>query len=428
MAKKKLNVDGEKFRQSLVDVAKDLDKLPQDVTKADYANSTIKGTLVEWELRKLGGFGALKNIYFPPEHNIVVQSASKVIKAHRNKIESTYGKEIFFKEEFLAVFKDVLKENPIKLHQPVKPIKKTATKISRAVVAHFSDTHFGCNIDKQEMAGANEFNWTVAARRTAFFMDQIVTYKPQYREQTELFILLNGDIIAGVIHDQEWAVDLLTTQFAGTLSIFGQAISYAAQHYGKVTVVCTPGNHGRAMHKTNKGRASVHKWDSYENMIYIALRAMLSEKHKNINFIIPESPYATFKVQGHMFLQTHGDTVINVGNPGKNLNMDSINEQINKVNSQLLPGEQNFAAIVVGHVHVATVQLTDSGTMLLINGTLSGVDAFAQSIGIMSNNPTQTLFEVVPGHAVGDIRIIQLKEADKKAELDNIVKPFEGKF
>jgi len=428
MSKKKVSNDGERFKDSLIKVSKEVDKLPQDVTKVDYANSTVKGTMVEWELRKLGGFNALKNMYFPPEHNIVVQSGSKLLRSHRNRIENTYGKEIFFKEEFLAVFKEVMENNPIKLHSPTKPIKKTNdTKISRAIVAHFSDTHFGCNIDKGELAGINEFNWTIAARRTAFFMDQVVTYKPQYRDNTELFLLINGDIIAGVIHDQEWAVDLLTTQFAGTLSIFGQAITYAAQHYKKVTVVCTPGNHGRAMHKTNKGRASVHKWDSYENMIFIALKNMLAS-YKNVGFVIPESPYAIFDIQGHKFLQTHGDTVINVGNPGKNIDMRSINDQINKVNSQLLTGEENFAAIIVGHVHVPTIQLTDSGTTLLINGTLSGVDAFAQSIGILSSHPTQTLFEVVPGHAVGDTRIIHLKNADNKTELDKIIKPFEGKF
>jgi predicted phosphodiesterase len=162
-------------------------------------------------------------------------------------------------------------------------------------------------------------------------------------------------------------------------------------------------------------------------MIYIALREVFKDRD-GIQFEIPECPYAISTIQGHKFLVTHGDTVINVGNPGNNLNMKSINEQINKVNSQLIKGDENFAAIVVGHVHVSTVQETDSGTMLLINGTLSGLDAFAQSIGIFSKNATQTIFEVVPKHAVGDIRMIRLKEADSIKELEKIIKPFSGKF
>lgn len=425
---KKNNQDGEKFKQSLIKVADDLDKLPIQVTKAEYFTSAVKGTLSEWEIRKFGGFNKLRNMFFPPERNIIMESASKLVKSHQNKLESRYGKEIFFMEEFLTVFKDVMKNTEIKLHKTTKPVKKTNTKIERSLVVHFSDTHFGCNVDSGELNNLNEFNWTIAARRSAFLIDQVVTYKPQYRDKTELVILINGDIIAGVIHDQEWAVDLLTTQFAGAISIFSQAISYAAQYFSHVRVVCTPGNHGRAMHKTNKDRATVHKWDSYENMIYIALREILSARHANVEFVIPECPYAIVDIQGHKFLVTHGDTVINVGNPGKNLNMKSINEQINKVNAQLIRGDDKFAAIVVGHVHVSTIQETDSGTMLLINGTLSGLDAFAQSLGIFSTNATQTLFEVVKGYAVGDIRLIRLRDADEIEPLDDIIQPFKGKF
>jgi predicted phosphodiesterase len=426
--KKKPGSIGDKFYKSVCDVANELGCEPSMVSKSDYFTSTIKSTLSEWEMRKIGGFKKLMDIYFPPQKNIILDSASKLVRKHRTKLEAEYGREIFFKDEFLNVLREVLDKNPLSIHKPVKPQKKTATKIERSLVVHLSDTHYGCNIDASELNSINEYSWTIAARRTALLMDQVVTYKPQYREHTELVMLINGDIIAGVIHDQEWAVDLLTTQFAGAISILSQAISYGAQHFGRVRVICTPGNHGRAMHKGSKDRAMTHKWDSYENMIYIALREIIKGKHDNVEFIIPECPYAIVDIQGNKFLVTHGDTVINVGNPGKNLNMKSINEQINKVNSQLIRGDENFAAIVVGHVHVPTVQETEGGTMLLINGTMSGLDAYAQSLGIFSKNATQTLFEVVKGHAVGDIRLIRLRHADKDTKLDAIIEPFKAKL
>lgn len=418
----------DRFIKSVAAVADEFDVEPNLVTRAQYLQSTNKLTFPEWELRKLGGFKAVMNLFYPPEKNIIINSASKMVRGYKNKLEAQYGRDIFLKDEFLQVFREVMKDTVIKLHKPVSPKKKTNTQIDRSLVVHFSDTHFGCNIESSELNNLNEFNWTIAARRSAFLMDQVVTYKPQYRENTELVMLINGDIIAGVIHDQEWAVDLLTTQFAGAISIFSQAISYAAQNFNKIRVICTPGNHGRAMHKTSKDRALTHKWDSYENMIYVALREIFKDKYDNVEFIIPECPYAIVDIQGHKFLITHGDTVINVGNPGKNLNMKSINEQINKVNSQLIKGDENFAAIVVGHVHVPTVQETEGGTMLLINGTLSGLDSYAQSLGIFSKNATQTLFEVVPGYAVGDIRLIRLRDADEIEPLDEIIEPFKGKF
>lgn len=428
MSKRKVSNDGLKFKNSLMEVAKELDCEPIQVTQTEYLTTEVRNTLTEWELRKLGGYNKLRDVFFPAEKNIVVDAVSKQLRSHRNKLETRFGKEILLKEEFLNLFQEIMKDNPVKLHKLVAPVKKTNSKIERTVVVHFSDTHYGCNIEKNEMNGSNEFNWTIAARRSAFLMDQAVTYKPQYRDQTELVILINGDIIAGVIHNQEWAVDLLTTQFAGAISILSQAISYAAQHFKKVRVICTPGNHGRAMHKSSRDRATVHKWDSYENMIYIALREMMKGKYKHVEFQIPESPFAIADIQGHKFMITHGDTVINVGNPGKSIDMKVINDQINKANSQLLPDGHNFAAIMVGHVHIPTIQLTDSGTMLLINGTLSGQDQFAQSIGVFSNHPTQTIFEVVPGHAVGDMRIIRLKDADSDKRMDAIIEPFMGKF
>lgn len=420
---------GDQFKKAMLEIAKKLNTDPSLVKKFQYYDTEISVQKPsEWQLRQLSGFNNAQKMFFPPQKNAIITSASQMVRGFRNKLENRYGKEIFLKEEFLSVFKEVMEANPIILHKPVKPVKKSDKNLNRSLVVHFSDTHYGCNIDSKEVDNLNSFNWTVAARRSAFLIDQAVTYKPQHRDQTELVILINGDIIAGVIHDQEWGVDLLTTQFAGALSIFSQAISYGAQYFKSVRVICTPGNHGRAMHKSSKDRATSHKWDSYENMIYIALREMFREKYKNVSFEIPESPYAIATIQGHKFMITHGDTVINVGNPGRNLNMKSINEQINKANSQLIPGDENFAAIVVGHVHVSTVQETDSGTMLLINGTLSGLDPYAHSLGIYSKNATQQIFEVVPGHAVGDIRMIRLKNADNIKELDKIIKPFSGKF
>lgn len=428
MRRKKNDTVGDKFYKSVCAVANETGVEPALVSKSDYFTSTIKSTLSEWEMRKVGGFKKLMDMYFPPDKNVIIDSASKMVRQHRNKLDAHYGRDIVLKDEFLSVFKEVMEKNPLKMHPPVKPLKKTGQHIKRSLVVHFSDTHFGCNIDQTEMDGINQFNWTIAARRMALMMDQVVTYKPQYREETELVMCINGDIIAGVIHDQEWAVDLLTKQFAGALNIFTQAISYAARHFGKVRVVCTPGNHGRAMHKSNRDRATVHKWDSYENMIYVALREVFKGKHANVEFTIPECPYAIIDIQGHKFLVTHGDTVINVGNPGKSLNMKSINEQINKINSQLIKGDERLAAIMVGHVHVPTVQETEGGTMLLINGTLSGADPFAQSLGIFSKNATQTLFEVVKGYAVGDIRLIKLRDADSQEKLEEIIEPFKNKF
>lgn len=411
------------FKQEVEALAKKAKVSPTSISKIEFFKSEPKTS--EWDLRKLGGYNAALAALFPESKatNEHIQGLN-LVKSFISKQTKKESVDNYLKNEFLDVLKQVLKETPIKLHKSVSIAPNKKAK-SRTIVAHISDTHFGANIQASEMHGINEFNWSIASRRMALFAQQVVEYKKQHRKDTELLIAINGDIIAGVIHDQEWFADLLAKQTAGTIKILTQFISYCAQYFSSIRVVMTSGNHGRAMHKSSKSRSMTHKFDSYETMIYLGVRAAIQGRFKNVTVEIPETPYAVLDIQGHKFLQTHGDTVINVGNPGSSINMRSINTQINKLNSSALATEQ-FAGIMVGHVHVPTVQVADNGTVLLINGTLSGADPFVQSIGIFSNQPTQMIFEVTPGHAVGDMRFIRLAAADKMPELEKIIEPLKG--
>lgn len=330
-------------------------------------------------------------------------------------------------EDAAEIFNRMLRNVKFKMHPPLPLPKKALSKSKRAIIAHISDTHFGTNISEGEMAGLNAFNGKIAARRLAYFMKQVCEYKLQYRNETELVILFNGDIQGGIIHNQEHVVDRMTTQFAMTVSLFGQAISYAARNFKKVTVYCNGGNHERFQHKADKGRATTDKWDSFATMSYVALREKFSE-YENVDFHIPEAPFCMFQVLGHRMFSTHGDTVFNVGNVGKKIDMGSILNQTDKINNSELADEGNFEAFFVGHVHTPTVQLLENGAYAVINGTLSGLDGFANSIGIFGNAPTQQLIEVTTDHPIGDMRFIQLKKADKDKSLDKIIEPLKAKF
>lgn len=417
-----------KFKISLEEVAKELGKDPREVTKAEYTNTEKSFNPTDWELRRAGSFTPLKKLLYGDEQDIVNKAIIRNTRSYKNKLDKEYGNKIFFNEQTTKAIEDIVGNAGLNIHKPVKS-KPKKNKYSRTLVAHLSDTHYGCNIDKQEVGGVNSFNWQTAARRTALFADQIASYKPQYRKDTDLVVVFNGDMIAGVIHDQEWVVDLLATQFSGGLDILTQFVSFLANEFKNVRVHCNTGNHGRAMHKSSKSRATSSKWDSYETMMYVAVKNVLESNFKNVEVNIPIAPFDMLDVQGHKLFSTHGDTVINVGNPGSSLNINSISNQINKINASVAKTVKDEAKIVmVGHVHTPMVQLMDNGVYLVINGCLSGLDPFANSIGIFESHPTQQLFEVTKEHAVGDFRMIQVKEADEDKSLDKIIKPFEGKF
>jgi predicted phosphodiesterase len=353
-----------------------------------------------------------------------IKYGNKLLKARSDKLDKQYGEALFVGNQLYNAVRDAIKETPLRIHAPVKMARKVR-RSKRTLIASLSDTHYGSNICKEEMHQMNEYNWQIASRRTAFFVEQIVHFKEHHRDDTDLVLQINGDIIAGLIHNTEWFADLLTIQHVGSLSILTQAISYLARHFNKMQVVCLPGNHGRSVGKADKGRATTHKWDSYETMLYYSLKLCLP----HIDFKITESPFLIYPVQGHLVCQSHGDTVFKPGNPGKSINMKSLDEQVKSLNSEkTLVGKGKVDILSLGHVHVATVQGLQSGCTAVINGCLSGTDPFAQSIGIFANNPTQIVLECTEKYPVGDIRMVKVKEADTDKRLDAIITPFMGRL
>jgi hypothetical protein len=334
------------------------------------------------------------------------------------------------KDEFIEQLSDVLKSNPIKVHKYVPPKKSAKGKkeaCSRTIVGHLSDLHYGTNIDKNEVAGVNQYNWTVSARRTAFFVDQLVGYKSEHRANTDLVLLLNGDLTAGIIHNQEHHVDLMTTQFSGALSYLSQAISYLSQHFKSVRVYATCDNHMRFQHKADKGRSTTQKWDSFATMLYISLKQAL-KSHKNVEIHYSETPFIVADIQGHKALITHSDTVFNTGNVGKKIDTGMLKAQINDFNTNRKDNEK-VDVVFLGHHHTALMYQLDNGVFLMMNGCMSGVDPFAQSIGIglTSSQAIQQIVEIVPNY-IGDVRFVQTQKADDNEKWDLIIHPLTTKF
>jgi len=375
--------------------------------------NAIRKTYSLWEGHEFSNDEMLKNIR--SAHSAKKQKG-KVAKENRLLLDY-----LDQQEEMIESFKEILKANPLKVHKPVKN-KKKKKKTQRAIIMHLSDTHFQSMIDEDEMAGLNKYTNIEEARRLAFFTKEVCEFKEEYRDETELVIVCNGDLGQGIIHDIE-NTPPMTTQFSAMLHLLTQAISYASTKFKKVRVICTVGNHLRMMHKSNKGRQTREKWDSFATMLHVALKyALLS--HTNVEFEIPIAPFAYTDILGHKFFITHSDTVLNIGYPGKSINVETAKNKIN----DLKEGLGHIDVVLAGHVHVDTKQVLINGTTLLTNGSMSGIDPFALSIGITKSLPTQQLFEVTKEHPVGDLRSIHLNQADKIKSLDKIVEPFKGKF
>lgn len=302
-------------------------------------------------------------------------------------------------------------------------LNKSSESVNRVHTLVLSDLHIGSDI-KSEETGSEDYGVVEESRRLASIVKAAGEYKPQYRKTTKLKVLLLGDIIENQLHDPRTGA-VLAEQVTRAIHLLIQAVSHLASLYSVVEVECATGNHGRITSR-HKDRAVHQKWDSFETIIYYAVKSAFNNV-KHVSFNIPKTPIAHYNVFGYKIGYTHGDTVLNPGNPGTSVNVKSLEAQVNKLNAAL-PDKQEYSVIIFGHTHCGHVVYLNNGTVLLGNGSLPPPDPFAVSIGITEAlNRGQWIFESVEGHPVGDLRYLTTgKEYDKNKELDKIIKPWES--
>lgn len=334
---------------------------------------------------------------------------------------ATAGREVLFMEQLREALRDTFSEV---LAKPTRLPAKPRGRAARILNVMISDTHYGSNLDPREVG--HNYGPVEEARRTAAICRQVAEYKRQYRDETELFVHLLGDLIQGQLHDFRDGAPL-AEQVAAAMRILVQALRFLAAEFPRgVTVWCTPGNHGRNTAR-HRDRAVLQKWDSIETMVYTALKEM-SAFIPNVKVVIGYEPKYDFNLFETVGLGTHGDTVINPGYPGKTIDVKGVKQQISDINNaRVMKGEKPYSLVIMGHVHVGSMVHLPGGVIMLTNGALIPPDAYAKSIGIFETACGQWMWESVEGHPVGDARFIEVNsDTDQDETLDQIVKPFKG--
>lgn len=401
--------------EAIKNAAKEFDCHPQEVSKTMLAG--ITPSITDWQLRKLGSLSSIKNAHFPYEDKDV-----KTIKQNKDKasyiakLEKQLADKLLNDDKVLEIFKELSIPK-------FKEFKKTSNKkINRALSLVLSDLHFGSDIHKEETGGL-DFGRVEEARRIARITKEVIEYKPQYRNETELNVLLLGDLIQNQLHDQRDGAPM-AEQICRAIHLLSQTLMHFSNNFPKVNVYVNSGNHGRNTTR-HHSRAVNQKWDSLESVLCFALKNAFKDV-KNINFEIPLTPYVTYSVFGKKIFASHGDSVLKPGYPGKGISTGSLENQINKINATLKDDDE-YSVFIVGHVHTCSTTHLSNGAVMITNGALVPSDEFAVSIGLLENTCGQMLFESVPGYPVGDMRFIKVsQEDDENKELDKIIQKFTG--
>lgn len=328
------------------------------------------------------------------------------------------GVESYFLD---LVQKKIVETFPTKLEVP-KQVKRKFHPKKRKLNLLLSDLHLHSMLDGKSVSAI--YKQDEEARSVAHIINQACLYKQQYRHETELNIHFIGDLIEGKIHDVQFT-EPLAKQCAAAISTLFQGIYYASQNFEKIEVWFVSGNHDRNP-IVHSDRASLGKWDSFGTIIAYAIKTAL-KPIKNVKINIPLTPYYTCDVFGAKAFFTHGDNVINVGNPGKNVNIKNIQIQIDAWNNKFDSNSDRCRLFAVGHVHTAMDFVLPNGVQVMINGALIPPNSHAESSGYFQGNCGQWLWESVPGYLVGDRRFINVtNEHRNDKELDNIIQPFDG--
>lgn len=392
---------------------------PQDIRLRDLREMGIS----ERQVRNNGGLSAIKNAYFPQsEKNLKTISMLRENNSYTRKLEKSLGEKELFEEKLLQAIQSIIKPLP-----KIKPVKLKKNKNTDMVefVGMLNDTHIGVIIDNEEIGGINNFDFKEACRRFAFYTKEVINYKKHKRSQVKkLHLILNGDLIAGIIHGLETkGIHLMVHQLNGALHIFTYVIQNLLNEYSEIEIHGIAGNHDRAIHKNHGKRAVGEVYDSYANSIFYGLSTAF-RNNKNVSFNFPKTPYGFIDLPAGRAMYAHGDHVFSgaLGNPGNSINVKSLTDAIRNFNAgEIAKGNKPIKLLLLGHVHVFAHFITTDGVEVYISPCLSGLDSFAHSLTINNNFVAQPIFESTKDFILGDCRLIRLNSADDNAELDKII-------
>lgn len=401
-------------------VADELGLDPRMMRRKEFLPET---EITKHDLETYGGYSKLRSDAahaggVAPFRDVPESRGVELRNSYVRGLERKVATADYLSEKILRGFQDIFENNPITIPAGKVKLRKTKYK-KRMLTLLWSDLHFGVDVDPREIL-KSEFNWTIASRRMAKLVQQAVQWKPEHREETTLQIVLNGDILHGIIHLSEANIKEITEQIWGATAILAKAIGFLSQHYGRVDILCLPGNHDRATYRTNE-RAIVQRWNSHSHQVYLALKCWFRESD-HVQFDIPMAGLGTYDAPGgHLVFATHGDTEPSTSNVGKSFNVAKTTEALLKMNAGEV-FDRKASVVLFGHWHQPSQFMLPDGTVCVVNGSLIGSESFAQNgIGFFNSMPAQIMFESVPEYPVGDFRIVQLRDADNDEALDKII-------
>ncbi len=379
--------------------------------------------VAERQVRNNGGLGAIRKAYFPEvEKDLKGIVELKENQSYIKQLETKVGSAELKEARLLEAVQKNLKPLP-KIKCKKLKITKSTDKVE--VVGMLNDTHIGLIVDSEEIGGINEFDFQEACRRFALYVKSLAGFKKHKRNQvSKLHLVLNGDLISGLIHGLDTkGIHLMIHQINGAVHIFTHTIANLLNEYPEIEVHGVAGNHDRGVHKNHGQRAVGEVYDSYANIVFYSLSTAF-RNNPQVKFNFPKAAYGFINLPAGRAMYAHGDHIFSkaLGNPGSSINVKGLTNAIRDFNGgEVTKGNEPIKLLLLGHVHSFAHFITSDGVEVYVAPSLSGLDTFAHSLTINNNFCAQVLFESTKDYILADSRLVRLSGADKDKSLDLII-------
>lgn len=169
--------------------------------------------------------------------------------------------------------------------------------------------HFGEVVSHSQTMGLGGYDPYMAAARYQYFVDAVINILKRHHAGVpikRLWVVNVGDNTSGNIHKELQVTNAfpLGSQFVRAAYLLASGLRDFAANFEEVKFIGTVGNHTRFEQKPQ----NKEKFDSGDWIIYQIMKSLLAEQ-KNVEFNIPDSPWATQNILGHEFFFTHGDSI-----------------------------------------------------------------------------------------------------------------------
>lgn len=250
----------------------------------------------------------------------------------------------------------------------------------------WSDFHYAEVVEPDEVMGLNKYDPKIAADRlntlccnTRFLTERHL----QPKKWPGIVINLGGDMLSGDIHPEltETNAEQMMPAFVGLRRELAKALTFMADHYGKVFVPCVWGNHTRTTKKVPMKRAAYRNFDW---LLYHELADMLA-KDERIRFAIADGVELQYKILGHRYRLTHGHQFR--GGQGFVGPLAPITR--GEIKKRIAAESQGHAydTLLIGHFHQCLWR-----KRVIVNGSLVGYNEMAQACGFEYDYPKQWLW------------------------------------